>query len=322
MFDGYSGQIIESSPNGITAIVPLIQNSVTEDKLVNLTYYNGSKHVEIDESFMVLSLWKVKQRAPFGAPWEYLAFTYDKKGFILELNSGILYEYNPVTNEWQALLGSAFPGERLERCLYITSGNKVYKVGGFNYSRQPEKEVWVYDFISGTWLQRNDIPFSFSWATYFTMNGYFFIVTNSGEVWKCDMENESYIRLNNAPFTFDAFASTFMHDDNVYLVKYQQTWLYNVAEDLWIEKDANPFVKQNYAEHAIGFALNNTGYVLLSGKYLYKYDAATGIWMLFADYPAVGNCYKTIFTVDDTAYFVALFSHSSAGDMLISFQEY
>ena len=89
--------------------------------------------------------------------------------------------------------------------------------------------------------------------------------------------------------------------------------------DTWSNTTANPFKKDNYNVHAIGFSFKGTGYVLQSGQYLYKYDILSDIWVKTSEYPGCrgDNSYKTIFVIGDKAFFAATFSNYTCGSPLM-----
>jgi hypothetical protein len=104
-----------------------------------------------DKNFLIERSWEMKQSTPFGWSWEYNAFTYNEKGYILEVNAKKLYEYNPEYNVWDAI--SLYPGVRDERNLFIVAGDKVLKMGGIDYYG-PSNDFWEYDFVNETWTKK------------------------------------------------------------------------------------------------------------------------------------------------------------------------
>ncbi len=129
--------------------------------------------------------------------------------------------------------------------------------------------------------------------------------------------------MNNFAGSFN-FSSTFVVNGTAYLVVYGHTWRYNVSSDTWSDIATNPFFKEYYSVDAIGFALNNTGYVLHSGQSLYKYDVTNNSWTLVTYYPGsrADNSYKTTFIIGDKAYIAATSgNYSGNSPLMYSYQE-
>jgi len=308
-FGSYNAEITDTSDTEIHVIVP-VPNDVLRNQYFGLMLTNGMKTVTYPQQFVIETPWMLESSTPFDWSWEYKAFTYDNKGYILELNTKDLYQYSPQTNQWDSIPGSAYTGERNEGSLYLTSNGKLFKVGGYNYLREGVSELWVYSFTDNTWTQKDDLPFSFTNAAVFELNGWFYVVTNQSEVWKCDFENEIYTQMNHFPGQFDFFglASSFHVGGHAWLVTYGHTWQYNEAEDSWTDRTANNFQQESYSQKDFGFEFNGTGYVVHGGDQLYKYDASHNRWVLVSDYPACmsSNSYKTAFIIGDKAYIPAI----------------
>ncbi|MCX6233345.1 MAG: IPT/TIG domain-containing protein [Bacteroidetes bacterium] len=324
-FDSNSAEIVSYSETQLEIIVPPPTNSLLSDISVTIKLVNGLKTTSYKDRFLIEKSWESKQATPFDWSWAYKAFTFNEKGYILELNTKELYEYSPISNQWNSVPSSLFPGDRNEGSLYIITAEQLFKVSGYDYTGQSLSELWVFDFNDKSWNKKNDIPFKFYNAIFFNLNNQLYIVTDEGQVWKCNLENGQYIRLNDFPDNFKyAFASSFVSNGKAFVVTYGLTWQYNEQNDSWIEKSTNPFSKQNYCVHAIGFALNNTGYVLHSGEKLYKYDIINNKWILTSMYPGPSgyDSYKTIFIIGDKAYIAATSSsYIGCAPLMYSYQE-
>jgi N-acetylneuraminic acid mutarotase len=209
--------------------------------------------------------------------------------------------------------------------LYITSGDKLFKLGGYNYMDQSLGEFWQFSFNDKSWNRKTDLPFKFSKAVYLNLNNNLYIVTDEGQVWKCDLINEIYSRLNDSPFKFIwSFASAFAVNGKMIVAVYGQNWQYNDQNDTWLYISSNPIQQQSYHENAFGFSYNGTGYVLQGGENLYKYDILNAIWIKVSEYPGSSgnNSYKVVFVIGSKAYIAATFSnYVGSAPLMYSYQE-
>jgi hypothetical protein len=172
--------------------------------------------------------------------------------------------------------------------------------------------------------KKNNIPFTFHYATHFMLDNAAFIVTDAGQVWKYEVDNEEFTIMNNFPTLFEGFISSFLSNGKAYVVTYGQTWQYDTQHDVWIEKSPNPFQKSFYGSQSIGFAFKNTSYVLLHGQVLYKYDVANDRWIKTSVFPGCrgDNSYKTAFVIGDQAYIGAISgNYSNCHPLLYLYQD-
>lgn len=320
-FDAMQTFLMSSSDTEAEVMVPATDYLFDKSFTVSLT--NGHKTIVSNKPFLLRKSWEVKAATPFNWGWHYDAFSYNGAGYILELNTKELYRYSADLNSWEAVPSSLFPGERNEYSVYALEGDVLFKAGGRDYMGNKLNEVWAYNFVSGNWEARSNIPFSFYHATFFTLKGYTFIITDEGQVWKCDLTHEVYTRMNDfpEPFTY-SFTSAFMAGNQVYAVNYGSTYKYDELNDAWSLAGLNPITRENYSEPALGFTFNNTGYVLASGSDLYKYDLLNNRWLLVSKYPAYENSYKVVFTASNKAFFAATSSSYVGGSpLMFSYEE-
>lgn len=303
-FGGYGAETIEAGEELVTIVIP-VTNNASFDNTVNVRLYTGQKATSLYTPFTVKKTWETKAATPFDWHYEYNAFSYDGKGYILEPNSKVLYDYDPVTDTWNP--GSAFPGDRDENNIFITTGNKLLKIGGINYLG-PVESCWEYDFNTQVWIRQDDIPFSFTYSTHAGMNGVEYIITNTGQVWTLDHASRVFTRKNNFVAPVNGFMFAYAENNGIYLITYGSDWSYNAGSDTWTEMSKNTFSKDNYTNHAIGFYYNGNAYVIEDGGRLYKYYADRGRWVLCGYYPGCrsDNSYKTVFVIGDYAYIPAI----------------
>jgi hypothetical protein len=138
-------------------------------------------------------------------------------------------------------------------------------------------------------------------------------------VWKYSVNDELFTRLNDFPTTFEFFVFSFTNNGIAYAVSSDKTLQYEKLNDNWIEISTNSFSKEAYSEVAIGFAYKETGYVLQSGKDLYRFDLERNQWILSSNYPGPYgyNSYKTIFVINEKAYVAATSANYSGGAPLM-----
>jgi len=326
-FDNYYAQIFNISATSIDVIVPIAATNLLSDNNVTLKLTNGLKSVSYSSRFTIKKSWQTKSH-PLTFSWvtNYEAgFTYNDKGYMLDRNYGYMYQYNPLTDMWNKFGQTAFPGTIYICSLYIPSNDNLFRVGGFDFISKPISELWVYNFTSNKWTKKNDIPFSYTRASYFKIENQFYVLTYEGQLWQCDFEKELYKRLNDFPVSFsNYFMSTFTANGNVFAVQYGKTWMYDKQNDSWIPKAANVFTEERYSTFGICFTYNNTGYELNNGTDLYKYDYINDQWILTSKFPGVYGSIseKSFFVIGNQAYIAAIYSYYDDGSPLMySFQD-
>ena len=274
-FNGVNAVILEAQEELITAVIPVI-HSASYSHTADVWLYTGQKFASLDTWFTVKKTWETKAPTPFDWHYDYNAFSYDGKGYILERNSKFLYDYDPVTDTWNQV--SSFPGDRDENNIFITTGNKLLKIGGIN-NQGPVDSFWEYDFDSQVWTQLDDMPFSFSYSAHASLNGVEYIITNTGQVWTLDHASRVFTRKNDFVAPITGFLFAYEENNGIYLITYGSDWSYNAGSDNWTEMSKNKFSKDTYSEHALGFYYNGRPYVLEDGGVLFKYYADLGRWV-------------------------------------------
>lgn len=325
-FDENKAEIADSSDSKIKVLIPPLKYYPFINNETHISIINGSKKVTFGQAFTVKKSWTWKEKSyPFYYIYTYQAFPYNNEGYIFAYNTKIFYKYSPASNQWNRMSSTIFPGNPGNGCLFITSGSKVYKVGGKSINGEAINELWCFDFSNNQWQQKNNLPFRFTDATFFNQNDQVYILTNDRQLWKCNFENEKYERLKDFPGNVaTGFISSFNCDMNTYVVTYGTTWQYSYAQDSWIEKAKNPFTKINTVADAIAFSYNNTGYVV-SYELVYKYSPTSDKWIFTSFYPSgSGNTLrKTSFVIGNSAYIVGTYSSESSSfeDVLVEYSE-
>lgn len=323
---GYYAEIVSSSSTKIELYVPVFKDDLLSDYFTKIRIINGQKSTTFNSVFTIKKSWQTKSPPlTFAFPTNYAdGFSYNNKGYMHDTNHGFMYEYNPLTNKWSQYGTTSLAATIYSKSLYIQTGDKVFRVGGINYLYAPVSDLWSFSFTDNTWTKRNNLPFSFSSASYFKLDNQFYVLTYEGQLWQCDFENGIYKRLNDFTSKFtDFFVSTFIANGNAYAVQYGKTWLYDKQNDKWIQKAVNLFSKKQYSEYAKCFTLNNTGFVLNNGSELYTYDFLNDKWIQVSNYPSpyASISEKSIFILGSTAYIAAIYSYMQGGaPLMYSFQ--
>jgi hypothetical protein len=320
LFGKFQAEIISCSDIRIDIVIPtpfFNYSDLLMDNTASIRVINGLK-AAVSNEFIIRKSWERKNAPPFKASWSENCFSYNGKGYFLDINYRKLYEYDPISDNWSPI--SDYPGERSESNHFAVFGGKLLKLGGSNYLGKMYS-FWEYDFATRTWLKREDTSFGFYKAASFVLNNTLYIITDNNQVWSYG-NDRIFRRMNDFPEQVRIFI-TYLSQNKVYLVNSGQTWEYDAQRDTWIKKWSNAFLVGNYYQSTIGFNLNGTGYVIHSGTDLYKFDTLNERWVLTSRYPFSGyNVYKSSFVIGNKAYVAALDSHyAGEAPLLFMYQE-
>ena len=150
---------------------------------------------------------------------------------------------------------------------YFSLNGKGYVCCGYNGS--PSNEVWEFNPVTQTWLQKNNFPGLARWsATCFTIG------------------NKGYLTHGASP-TAEI-----------------DLWEYEPTTDSWTQKADFPSYGR---QDAIGFTIMNKGYVACgkAGGYindLWEYNPVTNTWLQKADFLGVGRSGISAFVIGNEAY--------------------
>jgi hypothetical protein len=280
---------------------------------------NGLKEKTFKDRFLIKKSWEKKQDPPFISTGYENCFSFNGKGYFLDINYKNLMEYDPELNLWSTI--STYPGERNEYSHFTVFGDRFFKIGGANYLGKIY-DFWEYNFKTKIWLKRENTQFSFYQAASFILGKTLFIITDSRQVWAYNESDNNFKRMNDFPDQIKLYI-TYVSQNKAYLVNYGQTWEYELLNDSWTRKSTNPFRESYYYNATIGFALNGTCYVLQSGQDLYKFDNLNEKWILTSKYPYYGSDVdKSSFVIGDKTYIVALNGyHAGEYPLLFQYQE-
>lgn len=309
-FAGLPATVTFSSESLVKVIVPLDKNYMLTRNLVDIDLVIDELKVKYHKKFMIKETWETKQpmiKASYPINYEK-AFVYLNKAYLFDQNYGDMYRYDPNLDSWEKIPNSRFTNDSYENSLYITRNSQVFRVGGVNYLSKLNL-LWSYNLENNSWTQKPNLPFNFEDASYVTINNNIYVLTLEKQLWKCDFDNNNYERLNDFPDTpSDFFLSAFIANNEIYAIQYGKTWHYNLQNNTWTFKAANPLYKERYSQRTECFSNNNTGYALVNGSLLYKFDYNSNLWNLVSYYPGIRGdaSKKTIFVLNSKAYFAAI----------------
>lgn len=287
-------------------------NAPFSDILSTIKLQDGEKIVQYESTFLTKSSWISRTPEQFEWAYEHNGFSYNGKGYIMNVNTMNFHEYNPLTDKWTIIEPVSSKPNFSFNSLLICSGDRFYKVGGQNYLELND-ELWYFKLSDRTWNKINKLPFEFQFAKSFKLGNNIYILTDKKELWLCNFENENYRKLNNFSREMDmSLAASFVVDNTAYITTLGKTWQYNVQNDSWSEKASYPFYFGLYYSCLNGFTYKGYGYIHLGGD-IYKYDPSIDFWILASYYPDKRpyTSKQTTFTIDGRPYLLTTYDSQS-----------
>ncbi|MEQ8905858.1 IPT/TIG domain-containing protein [Ekhidna sp.] len=302
-FGEYKAVLFDYDSVSIGTTIPVSRDFINNDTDLAITVVNGLKRATSSNSLRILKSWELKSSHNFDWSWLYKGFSFQNKGYIVEVNADRLYSYDPSIDQWSFV---TYPiNQNDDRNLFIPTESSVLKMGG-QLGSVPIREFWEYHFADDRWVQKDDLPFEFNVAHYFQLEDLYYIITNTGQVWSYDHRTGDFSSRNNIPTTFEDFAFPFIHNDVVYLITKGTNWQYDATTDTWSEISRNDFSQYTYTLLTLGFYYDGNAYVLADGDELFRYDFDQNKWNLISYYPCDGGgSYKSIFVLDNGIYFAS-----------------
>jgi N-acetylneuraminic acid mutarotase len=225
------------------------------------------------------------------------------------------YSYDPSNNTWSTI--ASYPDSAMSGAIGFSLGNLGY-VGGGSY---PVNEVagnpieysesmWAYDPSSNSWSQVASLLQKRTGSTAFVYNGIGYVVggtNNFGSVVDVEAYNpnvnlphglwnlrrpiitvadSSYSSLYGYSITRSNTAA-FLINDTAYLATgyyngiIGTTWAYDIGNDQWFPKTS---FEGTARENAIGFTINNHGYLVTGDNGSNYYD---DLWEFYPDATAI-----------------------------------
>lgn len=322
-FGKYKAEILEKTNTMIKVIVPLPYDNLLSNFISKVTITIGLKSYIFQNDFTIEKSWHESAKPITNYAAEI--FTYNGKGNIIDGSNGILYEFNPDSDQWNQTTIRKFPFYGFYGSLLVVNNDDIFLVGGGLSMTYPSINLWQYNMKTNKWTQKNSLPFALYTGTYFYVENTCYIITDSGEVWKCNFENETFLRLKDFPAKIEnRFISSFIANGNIYVVQFGKTWMYDPLNDTWIPKANNNFTVDYYKVYGKCFSYNNTGWLLNYDTNLYKYDYKTDNWILTSKYPAIFGYYatKSIFVINDKVFIASTTSsYVNGAPLMYFFQE-
>ncbi|WP_066631889.1 Kelch repeat-containing protein [Labilibacter marinus] len=228
-----------------------------------------------------------------------IAFSSSTKGYVGTGYDGDnklkdMYEYDPIDNAW--MQKNDFPGTARYSATAFYVDGKGYM--GTGYDNNYLKDFWSYDVDADSWTQITSMGGSKRRdAMNFVLNGEAYVLTglNNGayldDMYKYDTAEDKWIELGRiSDYEDDSYDDdytiarykgvTFVMDGKAYVAtgingaNNQETWEYEPATDRWTRKTD---FEGTARSGAVGFSLNNIGYVATGGNGSYSFD---DVWKL------------------------------------------
>ena len=224
----------------------------TNDKGYIGTGYDGAERLsDFYEFDPATNTWT--QIADFGGSARYgaVAFAIDDKGYVGAGDDGNFlkdfWEYDPLTNQWTQKI--SISGKKRRDAVGFVIDGKGYVCTGVN-NGDYEYDFWEYDPASEEWTRKRDIAditddeFDNDYSGMTGINKVAFAINGNG-----------YIATGGA-----GSAGT-------------SVWEYDPLNDLWAEKTS---LEASARTEAVGFAINNTGYITAGRNSSYYFDDLWG----------------------------------------------
>ena len=185
-----------------------------------------------------------------------------------------LWEYDIITQSWEQVTESPFPGANRTRALTATIQGKAYVGMGLDSGGKNLNDLWVFDPTSASWNQIPSFPGD-----------------SRNKPIMFSTESELYIGL----YTSFLIADKVLTD----------LWSYNVNTGTWSEKQRFP-LEDLTAKSLTGFSIADNGYVVLStsSNNFWQYNTTKDRWSPKADFPGIPRFGRANhFTINGKAYF-------------------
>lgn len=183
----------------------------------------------------------------------------------------VLYQWNQTTDIWSTK--TSFPAnyERIA-ALGFSIGGKGYIAAGQSVNLTPLNDLWEYDTLTDSWIQKANIPGGGkSYAASFVINGKAYVATGD----------------NGNTYTTDL-------------------WEYNPVTNLWSQKLSLPGVGR---AGAMGFTAGSKGYIVggIDNNFnalsdVWEYNPVYNTWTQLANFPGLPRGYSSTFTINDVGY--------------------
>lgn len=201
---------------------------------VGLGYDGTNRLKDFYEYDPVQDAWTQKQDFLGTARYGAVGFQVSGKGFFGTGYDGNFlkdfYQYNPGNDSWSVMNG--FGGNKRRNATVFIINNKAYLGTGIS-NNVNQIDFWEFDGASEIWTKKRDI--------------------DRGDE---DEYNEDYsvLRTNAVSFVINGLGYVATGDNST------SVWEYNPITDFWTERTG---VEASGRNDAIGFSINNRGFVML-----------------------------------------------------------
>lgn len=230
-----------------------------------------------------------------------------------------LWEYNPVTNVWNAKAN--FPGSARVGASSFVINNILYFGTGDVLFGALLKDWWKYDPSNNTWTQLNNFAGLERYAAIgFSIGSKGYIATGfaSGfnylnDIWEYNPASDSWVQKTNLPDAGKYLVGGFSVSGKGYVVTgYEGTsgdvkdvWEFNPVSNSWLQKANFAGVARR---QAAGFSSSTNGFLATGGTNTseltdaWQYNPLTDTWIALPNLPAGGRRSALGFAIDNSVY--------------------
>ncbi len=223
---------------------------------------------------------------------------------------------------------SSFGGDKRERCVSFSIGNKGYFATGQDTSDTVKNDLWEYDPVTDSWTQkanlsgsvrRNAISFTIDNYAYVGLGADSAIAPNGNilsDMWKYSPVTNSWVQLSDYPGGNGLgiyFATAFSINGKGYVCcgkkgpndYTDQLWEYKPYNDQWVIREPFP---GGVRYQLTSFTVNNKAYIGLGTdneayrKDMWEYDPAKDTWLQKSDFPGYERAGVSAFFINDKGY--------------------
>ena len=192
-----------------------------------------------------------------------------------------LYLYDPPTHQWY--IKSPWPGPGIQEMVCFTINEKAY-LGIGKTDTGLTNQFWEYDPAGNNWTRKSDFPgtsrsgvFSFSVGSF----GYVGDIGGTADFWMYDEGLDKWSQKANSPVGVNSqWATSFVIGDKGYCgtgLAGNEFWEYTPSLDSWTRMPNFPGNGGQTTLNAVGFTINQIGYVSSGGE-CWAFDPVARGW--------------------------------------------
>ena len=213
-------------------------------------------------------------------------------------------------------------------------GDYGYVLGGNKTGNIYTNELWQYNSLTDTWVQKASYPLNIYSASVFVIdneayvgNGNLFGGPPTNNFYKYSPVSDTWTPIASFPGSARYGSASFAIGDKGYVCAggyLNDMWEYNSTTNTWSQKASLPGVAR---KGTTGFAVNGKGYIV-AGKsnnavYLndtWEYNPVTNSWTQKGNLSTIGRSVASTFVLNNIAYCST--GHSALGSSLDDLWEY